>query len=143
MDYLDHKILKALQENARISFTEISKNVGLSSPSVAERIRKMEDDEIITGYSVDISHQKLNRQLHAIIHLRAFTGKLKAFLIRVNKIEEVQNCYRVTGNENIIMEVILRDQHHLEELIDTLIEYGETRTHIVLSQLVKNNLSLN
>ena len=143
MDYLDHKILKALQENARISFKEISKNVGLSSPSVAERIRKMEDDEIITGYSVDISHQKLNRQLHEIIHLRAFNGNLKAFLIRVNKIEEVQNCYRVTGNENIIMEVILRDQHHLEELIDTLIEYGETRTHIVLSQLVKNNLSLN
>jgi Lrp/AsnC family leucine-responsive transcriptional regulator len=50
----------------------------------------------------------------------------------------VRNCYRVTGNENIIMEVVLRDQRHLEKLIDLLISYGETRTHIVLSQVIKN-----
>lgn len=56
----------------------------------------------------------------------------------VPSLEEVVNCYRITGNENIIMEVVLRDQFHLEEFIDKLIQYGETRTHIVLSDIVSH-----
>ena len=52
--------------------------------------------------------------------------------------DEVINCYRVTGNENIVMEVVLKDQFHLERFIDKLIQYGETRTHIILSEVVSN-----
>jgi len=63
-------------------------------------------------------------------------GKLKPFLNMVSNFEEVINCYRITGNENIVMEVVLRDQMHLEKFIDKLIKYGETRTHIVLSDIV-------
>ncbi|MBT4839355.1 MAG: Lrp/AsnC ligand binding domain-containing protein, partial [Flavobacteriaceae bacterium] len=48
------------------------------------------------------------------------------------------NCYRITGNENIMMEVVLKDQQHLEKFIDTLIQYGETRTHIILSEVVSS-----
>ena len=65
-------------------------------------------------------------------------GKLKPFLEQVKTFEEVVNCYRITGNENIIMEVVLRDQFHLEKFIDKLIQYGETRTHIILSEVVSN-----
>jgi len=56
----------------------------------------------------------------------------------VPSLKEIRNCYRVTGNENIIMEVVLEDQKHLEALIDLLISYGETRTHIVLSQVIRD-----
>jgi Lrp/AsnC family leucine-responsive transcriptional regulator len=56
----------------------------------------------------------------------------------VLQLDEVLNCYRVTGNENIIMEVVLRDQFHLEKFIDKLIQYGETRTHIILSEVVSH-----
>jgi Lrp/AsnC family leucine-responsive transcriptional regulator len=63
---------------------------------------------------------------------------LKPFLARVPSLKEIRNCYRVTGNENIIMEVVLTDQKHLEKLIDLLISYGETRTHIVLSQVIRD-----
>ncbi|MEX0274821.1 MAG: Lrp/AsnC ligand binding domain-containing protein, partial [Flavobacteriaceae bacterium] len=52
--------------------------------------------------------------------------------------DEVVNCYRITGNENIVMEVLLKDQFHLEKFIDRLIQFGETRTHIVLSDVVRN-----
>jgi Lrp/AsnC family leucine-responsive transcriptional regulator len=65
-------------------------------------------------------------------------GKLKPFLEVVPSFKEVINCYRITGNENIMMEVVLRDQKHLETFIDTLIQYGETRTHIVLSEVVSS-----
>ena len=77
-------------------------------------------------------------QLKAIITLKAFMGKLKPFLEMVVTLDEVVNCYRITGNENIIMEVVLRDQFHLEKFIDKLILYGETRTHIILSDVVSD-----
>ena len=63
-------------------------------------------------------------------------GKLKPFLKKVKSYHEVVNCYRVTGNENIVMEVVLKDQQHLESFIDQLISYGETKTQIVLSQVI-------
>ncbi|MCH4821649.1 Lrp/AsnC family transcriptional regulator [Gramella lutea] len=138
MDKLNWAILEELQKNARISFSEIGRKIGLTSPAVTERVRKMEDMGIIDSYKVNLSHQKIGYQLRAIITLRAFTGRLKAFLETVKDYKEVVNCYRITGNENIIMEVILRDQVHLEKLIDKLITYGETRTHIVLSNIVKD-----
>ncbi|MBI6120060.1 Lrp/AsnC family transcriptional regulator [Salegentibacter maritimus] len=136
IDELNWAILTRLQENARYSFAEIGREIGLSSPAVAERVKKMEDAGIIKGYKTEISYNKTGHQLKAVITLRAFMGRLKPFLEKVKEFPEVINCYRITGNENIIMEVILRDQSHLEELIDKLITYGETKTHIVLSQVV-------
>ena len=138
LDRIDWQILKNLQQNAKIPQSKIAKHVGLSAPAVADRIRRLEDRGIIQGYQLAIDSEPLGYQLHAIIHLRAFVGKLKPFLEKVASLKEVRNCYRVTGNENIIMEVVLRDQRHLEKLIDLLISYGETRTHIVLSQVIKN-----
>jgi Lrp/AsnC family leucine-responsive transcriptional regulator len=77
-------------------------------------------------------------QLNAIITIRAFMGKLKPFLQIVKTYDEVINCYRITGNENIVMEVVLKNQKHLEQFIDQLISYGETKTQIVLSNIIEN-----
>lgn len=137
LDSLNWKILEALQQNARMSFSEIGRKVGLTSPAVAERIKKMEDKGIIKGYKVQVSYNKTGHQLKAIITLKVFMGRLKPFLDKVKDFREVINCYRITGNENIILEVVLYDQAHLEVFIDKLITYGETRTHIVLSNVVE------
>ena len=107
LDDTNWKILKALQKNARQSNTEIAKIVGITSPAVAERIRKMEDLGVIQGYYTKVSHYETGHQLKAIITLRAFMGRLKPFLEIVKSFDEVVNCYRITGNENIIMEVVL------------------------------------
>jgi Lrp/AsnC family leucine-responsive transcriptional regulator len=136
LDELNWGILQCLQTNSRESFASIGRKVGLTAPAVAERVKKMEDMGILEGYKTKISHYKVGYQLKAIITLRAFMGKLKPFLEVVKSLDEVLNCYRVTGNENIIMEVVLRDQFHLEKFIDKLIQYGETRTHIILSEVV-------
>jgi|TARA_R110000744_G_scaffold357858_1_gene464773 Lrp/AsnC family leucine-responsive transcriptional regulator len=138
IDVLNWKILKLLQENARESFANIGRKVGLTPPAVAERVKKMEDLGVISGYKAVVSHSHTGYQLKAIITLRAFMGKLRPFLEIVNTYEEVVNCYRITGNENIIMLVVLKDQFHLEKFIDKLIQYGETRTHIILSDVVSN-----
>lgn len=136
IDDLNWKILECLQANARESFANIGRKVGLTPPAVAERIKKLEDHEILTCYHAVLSHAKTGHALRAIITLRAFMGKLKPFLLMVPTLKEVINCYRITGNENIIMEVVLIDQFHLEKFIDKLIQYGETRTHIILSDVV-------
>ncbi|RFN59974.1 Lrp/AsnC family transcriptional regulator [Marixanthomonas ophiurae] len=139
IDDLNWKILKHLQKNARLSSAEIGRQIGMSSPAVSERIKKMEDAGVIHGYHTVVSPFEAGYQLKAIITLRAFMGKLKPFLEKVKTYDEVLNCYRITGNENIVMEVALRNQKHLEAFIDQLIVYGETKTQIVLSHVVKNN----
>jgi len=139
IDQVNWKILNELQKNARQSNTELAKKVGISSPAVAERIRKLEDAGIIEGYFAKVCHAETGHQLKAIITLRAFMGRLKPFLQKVPSFEEVVNCYRITGNENIFMEVVLHNQKHLETFIDQLITYGETKTHIILSNIVENN----
>ena len=139
LDQLNWKILQQLQRNARTSNSAIGRAVGISSPAVSERIKKMEDAGIIHSYRTVVSPFETGYQLKAIITLRAFMGKLKPFLDKVQTYEEVLNCYRITGNENIVMEVVLRNQKHLEYFIDQLISYGETKTQIVLSHVVANN----
>ena len=139
LDKINWEILESLQRNSRQSNTKISKRVGISSPAVAERIRKMEDAGIIEGYYTKLSYFETGNQLTAIITLRAFMGKLKPFLVKVKSFKEIINCYRITGNENIVMKVVLKDQKHLEQFIDQLIVYGETRTQIVLSNIIENN----
>ncbi|GGD91788.1 Lrp/AsnC family transcriptional regulator [Planktosalinus lacus] len=138
VDSVNWEILKHLQINARISMAALSKKVGLTAPAVVERIKKMEDIGIIRGYYTQLSYIKTGYQLKAIITLKVFMGRLKPFLDRVSEFKEVINCYRITGNENIIMEVVLKNQKHLEQFIDQLISYGETKTHIVLSNKIEN-----
>ncbi|GAA4896753.1 Lrp/AsnC family transcriptional regulator [Flaviramulus aquimarinus] len=137
IDALNSKILKCLQQNARLSNAEIGRQVGISSPAVSERIKKMEDIGIIEGYKTIVSPFEIGYQLKAIITLRAFMGKLKPFLDKVKTYDEVINCYRITGDENIVMEVVLKNQKHLEAFIDQLISYGESKTQIVLSRVIK------
>ncbi len=139
IDKLNWRILKCLQDNARQSNAKIGRLVGISSPAVSERIKKMEDFGIIKSYNTTISPFKAGYQLKAIITIRAFMGKLKPFLEKVKTYDEVLNCYRITGNENIVMEVILKNQSHLESFIDQLIIYGETKTQIVLSNVIEHN----
>lgn len=138
LDELNWKILKCLQENARQSNSKIGRQVGITSPAVSERIKKMEDAGVIQSYETSISPYEIGYQLKAIITLRAFMGMLKPFMEKVKTYDEVLNCYRITGNENFVMEVVLKNQKHLESFIDQLIVYGETKTQIVLSKVVKN-----
>ncbi|MFT7071090.1 Lrp/AsnC family transcriptional regulator [Patiriisocius sp. Uisw_017] len=139
IDSINWNILRLLQKNARTSNAEIGRTVGITSPAVSERIKKMEDVGLILGYNTMVSPFEAQYQLKAIITLRAFMGKLKPFLEKVTTYDEVLNCYRITGNENIVMEVIIKNQKHLEKFIDQLIVYGETKTQIVLSHVVANN----
>ena len=138
LDNIHAKILNALQSNARISNTQIAASVGISSAAVAERIKKMEDCSVILGYHAKVNPRMLGHGLRALITVRAFMGRLQPFLHKIKTYDEVVNCYRITGNENIVMEVFFKDQLHLEMFIDELISYGETKTQIILSDVISH-----
>jgi Lrp/AsnC family leucine-responsive transcriptional regulator len=94
LDTLHSQILEQLQRNARISNTAIAHQVGISSPAVTERIKKLEDAGIIDGYYAKVSHFELGYDFRALITVRAFMGRLQPFLHKVKTLDEVINCYR-------------------------------------------------
>ena len=140
IDEIDWKILKELQINARMSFAELGRRVGLTTPAVIERIRKMEDAAIITGYRVEIDTAKVGLPITAFIRM-SITGVDYSHIIEVvSESSEVLECHRGTGNDSFIMKVAVADVGHLQTLIDKLTPYGITTTSIVLSSPVKSRV---
>jgi Lrp/AsnC family leucine-responsive transcriptional regulator len=140
IDTIDWKILKELQENARISFAELGRRVGLTTPAVIERIRKLEDAQIITGYRAEIDTAKVGLPITAFIRM-SITGVDYSHIIEVaEESNEVLECHRGTGGDSFIMKVAVESVGHLQNLIDKLTPYGITTTSIVLSSPVKSRV---
>ena len=138
VDVIDLKVLNRLQMNSRASFVEIGKKIGLSPSSVRERVQKLEDNNVIKAYNIQLDYTKLGYGLEVMILLKMFSGKLKDFNKQVQDFPEIKELYRITGPHNIFMKVILKDQTHLQQFIDRLLLFGEPTTHLILSTF--NNL---
>ncbi|MGS0747218.1 Lrp/AsnC family transcriptional regulator [Halpernia sp. GG3] len=139
IDTIDQKIINILKINARLSFAGIGRKVALSPSSVRERIQKLEDLAIIESYNVKLNQSLLGKGLEVFIMLKIFDGKLQEILSEITTYSEVEKVYRITGPYNIHMHVFLEDQLHLQQFIDKLIKYGTPTTHLILSELKKDN----
>lgn len=140
IDAVDWKILKELQENARTSFAELGRRINLTTPAVIERIRKLEDAKIITGYRAEIDAAKIGLPITAFIRM-SISGVDYSKIIRVaEKSSEILECHRATGGDSFILKVAVADVEHLQDLIDRLTPYGITTTSIVLSSPVKSRV---
>jgi Lrp/AsnC family transcriptional regulator, leucine-responsive regulatory protein len=133
-------ILRELQNNARISFTELGRRVGLSSPAVAERVRRMEEADIICGYRTDISLKHVGLAISAIITLSSYAGRSPAAAEAVRDLPEVLECHKITGDNCYIMRVAVESVEHLESFIDHLDRYGKVTTSLILSSPVENRI---
>lgn len=137
LDETGWHILEALQENARLSFSELGQRVGLSSPAVAERMRRMEDAGIITGYRAEINTAKIGFPITAIIRMSTPPGeRCTRVIASAEEVPEVLECYRVTGADALVMKVMASSIEHLESIIDHLSQHGQLTTSIVLSKPV-------
>lgn len=141
LDETGWHLLQELQQNARLSYSELGQRVGLSSPAVTERVRRMEDAGIITGYRAEVDTAKIGLPVTAIIRMGALAGESCTRLTTfAGNIPEVLECYRVTGGDSLIMKVIVSSIDHLEAVIDRLSAYGHLTTSIVLSTPVKRRI---
>ena len=136
-DIIDKKILTLLQDDARISYAELGRRVGLTTPAVIERVKKLEYAHVITGYRAEIDTGKVGLPITAFIRM-SITGIDYSHIIEVAQDSpEVMECHRGTGGDSFIMKVAVSSVEHLQELIDRLTPYGITTTTIVLSSPVK------
>lgn len=136
IDDIDRKILKDLQAEARVSYAELGRRVGLTTPAVIERVRKLEDAGIIVGYRAQIDPAKVGMPITAFIRM-SITGVDYSHIIEVaQESKEVLECHRGAGGDSFIMRVVVESVEHLQEVIDRLTPYGITTTTIVLSSPV-------
>lgn len=140
LDQIDWKILTELQQNARISYAELGRKINLTTPAVIERIRKLEDAKIITGYRAEIDTEKIGLPITAFIRMSISGVDFSKIVEIAIAAEEVLECHRGTGNDSFIMKVAVSDVEHLQTLIDRLVPYGITTTSIVLSSPLKNKI---
>jgi Lrp/AsnC family leucine-responsive transcriptional regulator len=124
-------LLAELQQDARLSFAELGRRVGLSSPAVAERIARLEETGVITGYHAQVDPRALGFTLGAIVRIRPAPRELHKVAELAKRTPEVVECHRITGEDCYFMKAYVRDVEHLEEVIDQFAIYGQTTTSIM------------
>jgi Lrp/AsnC family leucine-responsive transcriptional regulator len=136
LDATNWQLLVELQNNARLSYAELGRRVGLSTPSVMERIHRMEDAGVIRGYRVEVDPAKVGLPITAFIRMSVVGDVFKALTALIRQMPEVLECHRGTGADSFTMKVVVSSVEHLESLIDRLTPYATTTTSIVLSSPV-------
>ena len=140
LDNIGRQILKSLQENARISFSELGRRVGLSSPAVAERVHRMEEAGYIKEYRAIVDQEKLGFPITAFIRVTAAAGRMKEADDMARSIPEVIEGHHLTGSDGFILKVVVASMGHLEEIINQMGNYGQTTTSVVLSSPVESRV---
>ena len=134
-------ILKALQENCRSSFRTIAKMVGLSPPTVAERITRMEEAGIIKGYAPRIDVTKAGFPVRAIVNMQTeFKDPATRIFQEITSFSEVLQCWRVTGDCDYVLYVVAVSMQHMDATLLRLSEFGKTRTSVVLDAAQQEGL---
>jgi Lrp/AsnC family transcriptional regulator, leucine-responsive regulatory protein len=136
VDAVDRRLLDELQADARLSIAELGRRVGLSSPAVAERMRRLEADRVVAGYRAELDPRRVGYALSAVLRIRPAPRELKKVGAVAQDTPEVVECHRVTGDDCYWMKLHVRDVEHLEEVIDRFTPYGQTTTSIVQSSPV-------
>ena len=136
LDATNVRLLEELQADARLALAELGRRVSLSSPAVAERLRRLEDEGVITGYRAEVDPRALGYTLGVFIRSRPAPRQLAAVAQLARDTPEVVECHRVTGDDCYVMTAWVRDVTHLEEVIDVFAQYGQTTTAIMQSSPV-------
>jgi len=133
MDSTDQEIIAILQKNARISNKQIAELVHLTPPAVTARIKRMEQDEVITGYRAVVNAKKLNRAVMARINMKIDPEPREKLTAVLKKSKNVLSYEHVTGSVSLSIKVLVGSMNELEGLITKLQQFGSTETLLILS----------
>jgi Lrp/AsnC family leucine-responsive transcriptional regulator len=136
MDKLDIDLLVYLQENARITISELSKKIALSRPSITERILRLQEKGIIEEFTARVSLTAINRATILFIQLSSLKVSNSEFEQMIKEDKDVLECHRVTGSTSYFIKAAVKDMSSMKLLIDRLMPYGDINTTIVLESPV-------
>ena len=140
LDRIDAAILRELCEDARIPRAELSRRVGLSAPSVADRVRRLEDVGIVTGYGARIDPARLGYGMTILIRARPLPGEMTNMIEAIQETPQIVACDRVSGEDCFVARAHVRDVAEMEAVIDRIVPFGATNSSIVQSSPVKERL---
>ncbi len=140
LDAIDIRLLEMLTADARASLAELARAVGLSSPSVSDRVRRLEDAGVIGGYTVTINPRALGLPLAAWLRIRPIPGELHKVADLLRGLPQIVECDRITGEDCFIARAHVASVEDLERLIDRIMPYAMTNTSIVQSSPVARRL---
>jgi Lrp/AsnC family leucine-responsive transcriptional regulator len=127
------RILREFQSNPRITMSELARRVGMSSPAVSERVRRMEKTGVIRGYRLDVDPTALGLPVAAYIPIRPNPGQLARIAELARQIPQITECHRVTGEDCFILKVHIPAINQLDRLLDLFLAHGSTTTSIIQS----------
>jgi Lrp/AsnC family leucine-responsive transcriptional regulator len=138
MDSLDRKALGFLMKNGRASWADLGQHLGLSAPSTADRVRKLEQSGVIRGYALLLDAESLGYPLVAFVSVTLGSHRHRsAFLCAIEKLEEISECHHVAGDDDYLLKVRCRGTKDLDRLLASELKdrigVARTRTIIVLS----------
>jgi Lrp/AsnC family leucine-responsive transcriptional regulator len=142
LDRISWKIIEELQQDGRLSWAELGRRVGLTTPAVAERVYRLEKLGVIRGFHAEISLERLGMPIQIFVRLSVAGPEttVRAFQLQVKKWMEVLECHRVTGSDSFIVKARVVSVMHLERLLDKLGHFGSTSTATVLSSPVEQRV---
>jgi len=143
VDKIDFQIINVLKENSRLSTSEISRRVHLSIPAVAERIRKMEEADIIEKFTIKVNRDKINYKLLAFIFVNIDkTENIEEFRKYIVQYDSVLECHHVAGEYDDLLKVLVEDTRSLEYFVSNIMKkikgVVKSNTMITLSTLKEN-----
>lgn len=130
------RILRELQEDPRLTMSELGRRVGLSSPAVTERVRRLEESGVIRGYRLEIDPSSLGLPIAAYVRIRPNAGQLPKLADLARSIPEVVECHRVTGEDCFVLKVYLPSLDQLDRVLDRFLMHGTTTTSLIQSSPV-------
>ena len=136
IDPVNIRVLEELQRDPRLTMSELGRRIGMSSPAVTERVRRLEEAGVIRGYRLDLNPVALGLPIAAYIRIRPNPGQLPRIAELAQQIPEVVECHRVTGEDCFILKVHIPAIDQLDRLLDAFLLYGSTTTNIIQSSPV-------
>ncbi|MCI0709960.1 MAG: Lrp/AsnC family transcriptional regulator [Chloroflexi bacterium] len=136
LDDVGRRILLLLQENARLSFSEIGRQVGLTQPAVAERVRRMEENGIITGYHAAVNPEKMGRGVNVFIHVTAHDGRYERIEAFARKQPDITECYCIAGKVDVLIKASFESLAQLKAMVDELAQFGSVESSVILEAYV-------
>lgn len=135
MDLTNKKIMDILLDNSKASLVDISNEVNLSIPSVRDRINKLIDANIIEKYTIDINYNALGFDIDVLIDIVIKNNLYNDFKSFIGKQDNVEFCYRVSGDSCFVFKAHFENMNKVEEFVDNIQYYGHTKTHFIFSKV--------
>ena len=135
MDLIDEMILEQLKKDSRLSMSELGRRVHLSSPAVKERVKQLEEQQIITDYTIDINYKQIGYPIAAIIEATIKHNRYSEFKAHITALPNIDFCYRIAGDACFMLKAHFASFEQAEQFIDELLPFAATKTHFIFSEV--------